>query len=232
MGAPHTMRTNRMTGLFVVLAMVLVTIFQSAEALTSWEDPAAVVPEAPTEVANASPEMLLEMYKQTQAELKDAQAAKAKASKPADPKVEVFCDKTTSPGCAGAKVVPKDGLNPVKVVTKKAASGKPVAAAKPKKKEWSLESELAEVDEGLDEFNEPEKDKFGFVVKAKVKPTETTELLDAGIDPLLVDDDVEIPRKVHHRHKIVGVDVASSEESFEEKDDLTVGHRRAVDQLY
>merc|ERR1712216_1033621 len=112
MGAPHTMRTNRMTGLFVVLAMVLVTIFQSAEALTSWEDPAAVVPEAPTEVANASPEMLLEMYKQTQAELKDAQAAKAKASKPADP-----------------KVVPKDGLNPVKVVTKKAASGKPVAAA-------------------------------------------------------------------------------------------------------
>merc|ERR1712216_653597 len=226
MGAPHTMRTNRMTGLFVVLAMVLVTIFQSAEALTSWEDPAAVVPEAPTEVANASPEMLLEMYKQTQAELKDAQAAKAKASKPADPKVEVFCDKTTSPGCAGAKVVPNDGLNPVKVVTKKAASGKP------KKKEWSLESELAEVDEGLDEFNEPEKDKFGFVVKAKVKPTETTELLDAGIDPLLVDDDVEIPRKVHHRHKIVGVDVASSEESFEEKDDLTVGHRRAVDQLY
>merc|ERR1711998_437487 len=82
MGAPHTMRTNRMTGLFVVLAMVLVTIFQSAEALTSWEDPAAVVPEAPTEVANASPEMLLEMYKQTQAELKDAQAAKAKATKP------------------------------------------------------------------------------------------------------------------------------------------------------
>merc|ERR1711998_370837 len=115
--------------------------------------------------------------------------------------------------------------------TKKKETKKKETKKKPKK-EWSLESELAEVDEGLDEFNEPEKDKFGFVVKAKVKPTETTELLDAGIDPLLVDDDVEIPRKVHHRHKIVGVDVAEAEESFEEKDDLTVGHRRAVDQLY
>merc|ERR1711998_437488 len=109
MGAPHTMRTNRMTGLFVVLAMVLVHL------------PVSGGPHLLGRSRSGSPRgahgggkcLAGDAPRDVQADPGRAQGCSSRQSQG---------DKTTSPGCAGAKVVPKDGLNPVKVVTKKAAS--------------------------------------------------------------------------------------------------------------
>merc|ERR1712185_688500 len=101
---------------------------------------------------------------------KKAKKAKAKAKKSAK--------KATKKAKKGAKKAAKKAT---KVAAKKPAAKKKAA--------WSLESELEQVNAGLEDFDStPATDSFGFARIEKQNSAEDEELLQAGVDPALVEE--------------------------------------------